>query len=148
MFTQLGMELCRTIEENPDEGPYWRGSCPGYAGWRIEWYESDLRQGLELIDKGGRKTDLGLSGVVAKGAFNNLMGAPIEWRGPDKTTPDTLIVRMGVDNEEEGRPQISRLAVVRLSPTPCVIGVVEPSSSQNEKARAIADGTKRECLTD
>ncbi|WP_345167173.1 hypothetical protein [Sphingomonas daechungensis] len=142
------MDLCRTIEENPDEGPYWRGACPGYPGWRIEWYESDLRQGLELIDKSGRKTDLHLSEVVAHGAFNNLLGAPVEWRGPSTKAPDTLIVRMGVDQEEEGRPQISRLAVVRLSPTPCIIGVVEPSSAQNAKARAIADGTKRDCLTE
>ena len=141
------MARCRTIEES-DQGPYWRGSCPGHAGWRIEWSESDLRQGLTLIDEAGRKTDLDLSILVAKGAFNNLAGAPIEWRGPKAKSPDSLIVRMNVDNEEEGRPQASRLAVVRLSPTPCVIGVVEPAPDQNLKAREIADSPTRECLTE
>lgn len=149
-FTALDMRKCRTIEES-DEGPYWRGSCPGYAGWKIQWYESDLRQSLTLIDKAGHETDLNLSILVGKGAFNNLAGGSIEWRGPDATTPDSLIVRMEVDHPEDvGGPRrpISRLAVVRLAPTPCVVGVVEPTRDQNAKARAIADAPKRGCLTE
>lgn len=145
-FTTLDMDRCQTIEES-EEGPYWLGSCPGYAGWRIEWSESDLRQSLTLIDKAGRKTDLDLSALVAEGAFNTMNGGKIEWRGDDPAKPDTLIVRMKVDAPEPHAADISKLAVVRLSPTPCVIAVVAPAANQNSRARAVADGRKRDCMT-
>jgi hypothetical protein len=146
-YTTLDMGQCKTIEENKEEGPYWLGRCPGHAGWQIEWSESDLRQDLTLIDKAGRKTRLGLSGVVAEGAFNSMNGGKIEWRGGDPARPDALIVRMNVDNPDESpAPDISKLAVIRLAPKVCVIGVIGPGADQNERARAKADEMTAACL--
>ena len=145
-FTALDMDRCRVIEENKEEGPYWRRRCSAPANWRVEWSESDLRQGLTLISSDGRETDLRLSDLVAKGAFNSL-GEMIEWRGDNPTEPEALIVRMNVANGVEPQlPDISRLAVVRLTGTPCLIAVVEPGENQNHRARDIADGPARPCV--
>lgn len=148
VFTDLTIQKCRIVEENKEEGPYWLRRCPGHAGWQLVWSDSDLRQGLDLISPGGRKTDLRLSDLVAKGAFNSL-GQKIEWRGDDLAAPDAFIVRMNVANGVEPRlPDISRLAVVRLTETPCLVAVVEPGPRQNERAREIADGATSKCIAD
>ena len=146
VFTDLTIEKCRIVEENKEEGPYWLRRCPGHAGWQLEWSDSDLRQGLDLISPVGRKTELRLSDLVAKGAFNSL-GQKIEWRG--EGAPEALIVRMNVANGVEPRlPDISRLAVVRLTKTPCLVAVIEPGPRQNERAREIANGPLAECLAE
>ena len=148
VFTDLVIEKCRIVEENKEEGPYWLRRCPGHAGWELEWSDSDLRQGLDLIAPDGRNTDLRLSDLVAKGAFNSL-GQKIEWRGHNPDRPEVLIVRMAVANGVEPRlSDISRLAVVRLTETPCLVAVVEPGSRQNERAREIADGSASKCIVD
>lgn len=144
-FTKLD-DNCRLIEENREEGPYWLRRCPGQGGWQVNWSESDLRQGLTLIGGDGEEAELDLSSLVAKGAFNSL-GSTVEWRGPADGTPDVLIARMNVaGGAEPSRPDISRLAVVRLSPAPCLVAVVEPSSDQNSKAHEIADGKLPICI--
>jgi hypothetical protein len=146
-FTELTETKCRMLEENREEGPYWLRRCPGHAGWQLDWSESDLRQGLSLISPNGQETELRLSDLVAKGAFNGL-GKTVEWRG-GTVNPDALIVRMSVANGVEPRlPDISRLAVVRLKGDPCLVGIVEPGPGQNEEARTIADGPMAECVTD
>ena len=147
-FTELDIAKCRLIEEEREEGPYWLRRCPGHAEWQLDWSESDLRQGLTLIAPGnGRKSELGLSELVAKGAFNSI-AKTLEWRGDDAANPETLVLRMNVANgAEASRPDISRLVVVRLTQTPCLIGIVEPGSGQNEKARAIADDSHAKCIT-
>ena len=148
VFTKLDPAKCRMIEENKEEGPYWLRRCPGHGGWQLDWSESDLRQGLTLIGTDGKDSELRLSDLVAKGAFNSI-GETIEWRGRDAGKPDALIVRMSVANGVEPRlPDISRLAVVRLAGTPCLVAIVEPTANQNEKARAIADGPMTGCLKD
>jgi hypothetical protein len=117
-FTQLTEAGCRVIDENTEEGPYWLRRCPGHAGWSIEWSESDLRQDLTLIAPSGVKSELGLTGTIANGAFNSIQPT-IEWRGPDALRPTALIVRMNVAAGPEGdRPDISRLVVVRLASSP------------------------------
>ena len=145
VFTKLDAS-CRLIEENREEGPYWLRRCPGQGGWQVNWSESDLRQDLTLIGGDGKEAELGLSSLVAKGAFNSI-GSTVEWRGPASGTPNVLIARMNVaSGVEPSRPDISRLAVVQLAPTPCLVAVVEPSSSQNSKAREIADGKLPGCV--
>ncbi|GAA4712587.1 hypothetical protein GCM10023325_05260 [Sphingomonas lutea] len=146
-FTQLAETRCRLIEENKEEGPYWLRRCPGHAGWSLEWSESDLRQDLTLIAPSGAKSELGLTGAVANGAFNSIQPT-IEWRGPDARTPAALIVRMNVAaGQEGGRPDISRLVVVRLTSSPCPVAVVPPGPGQNARARAIADAPPPACLS-
>ena len=145
-YTRVDEAACRLIDENREEGPYWLRRCTGRDGWTIEWGESDLRQGLVLISSDGREADLELSDRVANGAFNSL-GPVIEWRGPKGGPADALIVRMDVtDNANPDRPPRSRLAVARLSPSPCVVAIVDPAPRQNEKAREIADGALPDCI--
>ena len=146
VYTELSEARCRILEENKEEGPYWLRRCPGHAGWQLDWSDSDLRQGLTLISPQGRETELNLSDLVAKGAFNSL-GKTVEWRGADLARPEALIVRMSVANGVEPRlPDISRLAVVRLTRTPCLVAVIEPGAGQNDRAREIADGEMETCV--
>ena len=146
-FTELSESRCRLIEENKEEGPYWLRRCPGHAGWQLDWGESDLRQGLSLIAADGKETELRLSDLVAKGAFNSI-GKTIEWRGKSAAAPEAMIIRMSVANGVETQlPDISRLAVVRLTGIPCLVAVIEPGAGQNERARRIADGAMDKCLT-
>ena len=146
-FTKLTEAVCRLVEENKDEGPYWRRNCPGHAGWRMEWSESDLRQDLTMIAPGGGTSELGLSSVVANGAFNSI-GETIEWRGRDARTPVVMVLRMNVAAGPDGdRPDISRLVVVRLTGTPCAVAMIEPGPQQSQRARDIADGQLPACLT-
>lgn len=136
-FTPLDPATCKLLEGNEDEGPYWRRRCEGVGGYAVEWTESDLRQGLEVIAPGGGKTSLDLSSKVANGAFNQL-GPRIEWRGPTGKAPDALILRIGVARQEGG-PDRSLLAVAKLSPKPCLVGIVNPVPGQNADAQAKAD---------
>jgi hypothetical protein len=146
IFTELDMAKCRLVEEEKEEGPYWLRRCPGHAGWQLDWSESDSRQGLSLIPPSGQDTELRLSDLVAKGAFNSI-AKTIEWRGADAAKPEALIFRMNVaSGAEPQRPDISRLGVVRLTSKPCLAGVVEPGPGQNEKARNIADGSMADCV--
>jgi len=146
IYTKLSETACELIDENREEGPYWLRRCPGPNGWKVEWGESDLRQGLILVSAGGKSADLELSDKVANGAFN-ILGPAIEWRGARGRPADVVIVRMDVtDNANPERPPKSRLAVAGLTPVPCLVAIVEPGPGQNEKARAIADGSLPECI--
>ena len=146
-YTKLVETRCRLIDENKEEGPWWSRLCPGHAGWQLEWHESDLRQDLTLIGPDGRKSELGLSSIVANGAFNSI-GPTIEWRGTVGARPDAMILRMSVAASPEGdRPDISRLVIVRLTKPPCVVSVVPPGPAQNARARQIADGKLPACLS-
>jgi hypothetical protein len=145
-YTKLSETACELIEENKEEGPYWLRRCPGPNGWKVEWGESDLRQGIVLISSSGKEADLELSDKVANGAFN-ILGPAIEWRGVRGRPADVVIVRMDVtDNANPERPPKSRLAVAGLTPVPCLVAIVEPGPGQNEKARAIADGKLPMCI--
>jgi hypothetical protein len=147
-YTKLSEENCELVDENREEGPYWLRRCTGPDGWIVEWGESDLRQGLTLGSASGTSSDLELSDKVANGAFNTL-GPAIEWRGEAGRSADVLIVRMDVtDNANPERPPKSRLAVARLTPSPCVVAIVDPGPGQNETARELADGELPECLLD
>ena len=146
VFTELDASRCKLVEENRDEGPYWRRRCPGPAGYSVDWIESDLRQDLELIAANGERTDLRLSDLVANGAFSRL-GPRIEWRGMSASDPDRLVVRMFVaDGDEPSKPDRSLLAVARLRPSICLTGIVPPGGEQNVEARRIADSRAGPCL--
>jgi hypothetical protein len=145
-FTSLEPKSCRTIEQNLEEGPYSRDVCAGVAGYKLEVSESDLRQDIDVIAPGGVKSELGLSAIVAKGAFNSL-GKLAEWRGADPARPQALIVRLNVAGGPNGdEPDVSRLVVVRLKTPACIVAVVPPAAGQNEQARQVADGKLPDCL--
>ena len=145
-YTSLKRDDCRLIEKNADEAGYALHRCAGIAGYTLETSESDLRHDIVVIAPDQRKTELGLSGKVAKGAFNSL-GERAEWRGSDGKTPTALIVRMGVaDGTDPNRPDVSNLVVIRLKARPCVIKVAPPGPGQNDRARDAADALDRACL--
>jgi len=147
VFTKLEPKACRLVEENLGAGPYWIRRCKGPAGWRLDWSEDDLREDLRLIAADGRETELRLTELVANGAFNSL-GGTIEWRGRVVARPDALIIRVNVaNNADAGGPDISKLAVVRLTGTPCVVAIVAPGPRQNQKARAFADRPMAACIS-
>ena len=147
-YTALDPASCKLIEENKDEGPYWLRHCKGAAGYSVEWSESDLREGLELIAPDGRREELRLSDIVAKGAFNSL-GPRIEWRGQANGRPDTIVVRMFVANgADPSKPDRSLLALSRLKSPACVVAIVEPGPRQSEEAHRIADGRLPDCRSD
>jgi hypothetical protein len=145
-FTSIDPAKCKLLEENIEEGGWSRRLCDGQAGYKLELTDSDLRQDIIVIPAKGQRSELGLTDIVANGAFNAL-GKIAEWRGPDPSSPDALIVRLGVAADPEGRkPDVSNLIVARLKPSACIVGVVPPGAGQNERARAIADGKLPECL--
>lgn len=144
-YVSLEPTSCKLLEENIDEGGYWRRRCSAPAGYALETSESDLRQDIVVIAPDGRRSELNLSSVVARGAFNSL-GNVAEWRGPALGKPRALIVRLSVAADADvGRSERSDLVVARLAPPACVVAVVPRGPGQNEKARAIADGELLAC---
>ena len=145
-FTSIDPAKCKLLEENIEEGGWSRRLCDGLAGYKLELTDSDLRQDIIVIPASGQRSELGLTEIVANGAFNAL-GKTAEWRGAAPASPDALIVRLGVAADPEGRkPDISNLIVARLKPVACIVAVVPPGASQNERAQAIADGQLPACL--
>jgi hypothetical protein len=145
-YTSIGESECSLIEENLEEGFYWRRRCPGHAGYALERSEGDGRQDLVVISPDGSRSQLRLSTIVAKGSFN-ILGDTAEWRGRNPAEPEALIVRMNVTRvPEPDKPDISNLVVVRLTEPVCAVAIVPPAPGQNERARAIADGRLGDCL--
>jgi len=135
-YSSLGKDRCKLVEES-EEGPYWRMRCDGPGGFSVDYTESDLRQNIAVLSRGGATTSLDLPSKVANGAFDRL-GPTIEWRGPVGRAPDVMVVRVHVANDQ-GEDDNGRLAIARLTPKPCLVAVVAPQPGQSEKARAIAD---------
>ena len=144
-YSSIEPATCRLIEQNIEEGGYSRHACGGLAGYKLEISESDLRQDVVVIAPDGRRSELQLSSIVAKGAFN-ILGKNAEWRG-SSYKPTALIVRLNVaQGPEPTRPEISNLVVARLGPSACVVAVVPPGADQNGRARQIADGKLPGCI--
>jgi hypothetical protein len=145
-LSSINPTKCKLLEENIEEGGWSRRLCDGLAGYKLELTDSDLRQDIIVIPASGQRSELGLTEIVANGAFNAI-GKTAEWRGAEPSSPDALIVRLGVAADPEGKqPDISNLVVARLKPSACIDAVVPPGLGQNERARAIADGKLPECL--
>jgi hypothetical protein len=145
-YTSLEANSCKLVEENAEEGGYWRRRCEGSSGYALETTESDLRQDIAVIAPDGRKSKLNLSGLVANGRFDSL-GKVAEWRGLAPGQPRALIVRVNVAAASEARrPDVSNLVVVSLDPSPCVVAVIPRGPRQNEKARAVAEGKLPACV--
>lgn len=145
-FTSLKPEDCQLIERNLEEAGYARHRCTGIAGYALETSESDLRHDILVIGPDRKRTELGLSAKVAKGAFNTL-GERAEWRGANATSPSSLIVRLGVAaGADPSQPDISNLVVVRLGLSPCIVAVIPPGPNQNEAAQDVADAPPAACI--
>lgn len=141
-FTAEGLNKCRLVEKNEEEGPYYRHRCPGIGGYQYEVVESDLRQSLVIIGTGGRRDDVSLAGVAGGGGFS-ILGPTFDWRGPVGKPPRTMTVRFSVNESTEPNvPATSYLVVIRLAAPACPVAAVPPGPGQSDKARAIADREK------
>ncbi len=139
-FTRLSMTDCKLVKEYEETGG-WIRRCPDVDGRKVQWTEDDLRN--DLIIGEGDDTVM-LNSIVANGAFSSL-GTSLDWRGPSGKAADALVVRVNVSQADTTKPEISRLAVVKLTGKPCVVAVVEPGPGQSDRARAIADGPLPGC---
>ena len=144
-YTSIDPASCRLLEQNIEEGGYSRHACNGLGGYKLEISESDLRQDVVVIAPDGRRSELELSSIVAKGAFNSL-GKTAEWRAA-ADRPTALIVRLNVARgPEPTRPDVSNLVVARLAGPACIVAVVPPGTDQNAAARRIADSGQSRCV--
>ncbi|QNM82297.1 hypothetical protein H8M03_09760 [Sphingomonas sabuli] len=145
-FTTLSDATCKLVEENREEAGYWRRDCAGAGGFRLQWSESDLRQELAIVS-GSRTDRLSLSRLVTNGAFDTI-GKTVEWRGDPGQSPDRLVARVNVaDAANPQGPDISKLIVVRLAPSACIVAIVDPGPDQSSAARRVADDDDRSsCL--
>lgn len=138
-FTTGGIEKCRLVDKNEEEGGYFRHRCPGVGGYDYEVVESDLRQNLVVIRPDGKRDDIALSPVAGGGGFS-VLGPTIEWRGDAGQPPRTMTVRFNVNEDPDPNvPDRSYLVVIRLATLACPVAAVPPGPSQSDRARAVAD---------
>jgi hypothetical protein len=144
LYTDLAEKRCRTIESNPDEGGWYRGICPGVAGYKLEVIEGDLRQTLNVITPNKKKHNLDL--VNVSGRFSSL-GPRAEWRMNGKT-PTALIFRFNASTDpDDGSKTASHVVVAKITRDAiCITDVIAPGKLQNTEARRSANNaTSRPC---
>ena len=143
----IPFSTCKAVEVKEDED--WSVSkCEAPAGFTVFLDYGDARDDLRLKPRGGKEVSLGMSNAGG-GGFNTL-GPTFEWRGRGAGAafvPHALIVRNAVsDDPEHSERQTSMRAVIDLTRL-CIAALVRPGPDQNERARAIADGGRQDCLT-
>lgn len=145
-IVELEGPACRTVDgpAPADEFQDWSTTrCgPAVDGWTVQVEYGDVRETVTLV-RGGKTFELSLWTVVST-AFSSV-GSRMEFRMRAGRAVGT-VVRFSHSVDDQNR-QVSKLVVVRLSPTPCVVQVVMPGPRQNELARAAADRSSgRGCL--
>ena len=147
IYTALDGPKCRTLESSDEGTGYYKGQCPGIAGYKLIIEEGDIRQNLTVITPAGKKHDLNLWNVVGA-SFSNL-GPRAEWRVAGKSMkPNALIVRYNVADPAGTGKGTSWLAVIKITPGGiCVTDKIAPGPTQNEQARTAADASAdKPCL--
>ena len=75
IYTSLDTKNCRTLESDTSGAGYYKGQCPGVAGYKLLVEEGDLRQNVTVVAPGGRKHSLELwsvfSGVQTRSSVMN-----------------------------------------------------------------------------
>jgi hypothetical protein len=150
MYTNLDGRQCRTLESTSSGAGYYRGQCPGVAGYKLQVEEGDIRQNITVITPRGQKHSLDLWSVV--GSSFSFVGKKAEWRVQrrgGKMTPVALIVRYNLSNVEDStKPGTSYLTVSKITANKiCVTHKIAPSANANEEARQAADNAANQpCL--
>jgi len=151
IYTDIGLDKCREIKEEKDL-LVTAAECKGVAGYKLELFDIDDRQTVNIIFPDGEKHQLNFHKVVSP-AFSNT-GDKAEWRvvrEKDQIKPIALIVRFIIDGslaDPENGTDISYLTVSKITKdTACVTDFVKPIENQNVKARELADSsTGKPCL--
>lgn len=137
VYTKLDEKSCKTLDSNPDEGGSYLGECKGVGGYKLQVLEGDLRQSVNVIGPGRKKTELNFWNI--SGGFSSL-GEQAEWRMRGKM-PVALIVRYNVSEDpEDASKTVSYLVVVKIAKNSiCITEALKPTRSHNMEARRAAD---------
>jgi hypothetical protein len=139
IYTDLDASKCKTLELDEEGAGRYRGECKGVGGYKLHVTEGDLRQSIDVVAPGGKKTQLGFWNVSS--AFSSV-GSKAEWR-VRRGVPFALIVRFNVSEDPEDAHKITSLLVVsRIKRNgSCITDVVRPQADQNVIARRLADAS-------
>lgn len=149
IYTNLSTDKCRTLESDTSGAGYYRGQCPGVAGYKLLVEEGDIRQNITVVTPSGKEHSLELWNVI--GSSFSFVGQKAEWRVQKKngkTVPVALIVRYNLSNPEDSAKSTSYLTVSKITPGKiCVTNKIPPSANANEEARRAADNSANQpCL--
>ena len=149
MYTNLDTSHCRTLESDTSGAGYYKGQCPGVAGYKLLVEEGDIRQNITVVTPGGKKHSLDLWSVV--GSSFSFVGQKAEWRVQKRsrqTVPVALIVRYNLSNPEDSAKSTSYLTVSKITADKiCVTHKISSSANANEEARRAADSAASQpCL--
>ena len=140
-YTSLEPAACTPIADSGQGAAALRHRCKGPRDYALETSESGQRQDLAVIAPDGQRAELD----VAEQLTNARLGKTAEWRRDGSGRPRALIVRVNAapDGQAKG---VSNLVVSRLAAPACIVAVIPRGPGQNEKARAIADAERLDCM--
>ncbi len=140
VYTLTTVGKCKTTSQDKEEG-WIIQVCDGVGGFKLEVYEDDIRQSMNVIAPDGSKSELDLPGKV--GSSFSKIGDKAEWRvskKDGKEIPAAMIVRFTLDDPQDPKKKTSYLVVTKIAVSgSCVTDVVPPGAQQNEEARKLAD---------
>jgi hypothetical protein len=144
-FVTLSESNCKSIADNGGED-WARLLCKGTVdGWSVIIDYDDARDSITLR-KG--KADTPLSFYATVTGYFATVGDKFEFRMRKGKAIGSIVRLVHHLNGESPDQKVSVLVVSRLSPTPCVIAVVQPGSKQATTARGLADNsTGKPCRT-
>jgi len=141
-YTSLDPSACTPVADNAQAAEAGRRRCAGAVDYALETGESGQQQDLAIIAPDGQRAQLRVPKLVS----NARLGKTAEWRRDESGRPRALILRINADSETAANSKVSDLVVTRLAMPACVVAVVPRGPGQNEKARAIADAKRLECM--
>jgi len=149
VYTDISEKVCKEQEPEEDSGAIFQMECPGTAGYKYVFSESDHSQVLSVIDPKGKETLLQFRKVLNT-VSDFYMGNKVEWRMDGKgegAKPHAMIVRLTKFTDPEDRNKTETfLVVTRVGEETCVTDLVPASADQNKKAREFADTKGRKCM--
>ncbi len=137
-FVSLAQSNCMSIVDSGGED-FGSELCKGSVdGWSVIIDYDDARDSITLR-KAKRDTQLRFSETVTTSFAS--VGDKFEFRVRKGKAIGSIVPVVYQDNSETPAKNVSVLVVSRLSPTPCVIAVVQPGSKQATTARTLADSS-------
>ena len=140
-FTTTAEKKSKLIEEGSD---FVKLECPGMAGYKVIFIESDGRSWIEL-SYGGETTSLRDDTFNAcPGMWPNKANEVVQWRGirkGGKFIPYAVIFRMqSIEDEAQPDKTTETLVVIKLAGADSrVVGHVASNKGGNAGAEALAD---------
>ena len=144
-FVSLADSNCKSTGESAEEDTATL-LCKGTIdGWSVIIEYGDARDSVALR-RGGKVTQQHFESTVT--GYFSAVGDKYEFRVKSNKAIGTIVRVVHDLNGESPETKVSVLVVSRLSPTPCVIAVVQPGSKQATTARTLADASSgKPCRT-